>query len=185
MIAAYGIRSSASSKPVARAPSATTPPRTTLAPSILRGLLVSTEGRAFTPQWTKRGTKVYRYYVNTDAIKLGADSCEVRRIPAGEVEQLVVQQLRNILRSPEVLAQAVREVRTLRPDIPEAKAIDALQSIDAVWEELFPAEQARIIQTVIKQITVRKDGLSIEWLVDGMTGLLRSTVDQQPARRAA
>jgi len=160
-------------------------PRTTIAPSILRGLLVSTEGRAFTPQWTKRGAKVYRYYVNTDAIKLGADSCEVRRIPAGEVEQLVVQQLRNILRSPEVLAHAVREVRTLRPDIPEAKAIDVLQSIDTVWEELFPAEQARIIQTVIKQITVRKDGISIEWLVDGMTGLLRATVDQQPARRAA
>jgi hypothetical protein len=84
-----------------------------------------------------------------------------------------------------VLAHAVREVRTLRPDIPEAKAIDALQSIDTIWEEIFPAEQARIIQTVIKQITARKDGVSIEWLVDGMTGLLRTTVDQQPARRAA
>ncbi len=54
-----------------------------------------------------------------------------------------------------------------------------------IWGELFPAEQARSIQTVIKQITVRKDGLSIEWLVDGVTGLLRSTVDHQPARRAA
>jgi len=160
-------------------------PRTTLAPSILRGLLVSMEGRAFTPQWTKRGTKVYRYYVNTDAIKLGADSCEVRRLPAGELERLVVQQLRNILRSPEVLGHAVREVPTLRPDIPEAKAIDALQSIDVVWEELFPAEQARIIQTVIKRITVRKDGVSIEWRNDGMSRLLHTTLRQLPNEKAA
>lgn len=159
-------------------------PRTVQAPSVLRGLLVSPEGRAFTPQWTKRGTKIYRYYVNTDAIKLGADTCEISRVPAGEVESVVIEQLRQILRSPEVLSHAVREVVTLRPDILETKAIAALQSIDQVWNELFPAEQARIIQAVIERITIRRSGISITWKTAGMTDLLRAAVEQHALRNA-
>lgn len=47
--------------------------------------------------------------------------------------------MRGILRSPEVLAHAVREVNTQRPKVEETKAISALQSVDEVWDELFPA----------------------------------------------
>jgi len=160
-------------------------PRETKAPTLLRGLLFSDAGRAFTPGWTVKGQKYYRYYINTDAIKLGKDACEVRRMPAGEIETVVVEQLRHILRSPEVLSQAVREVTSLRPRISEAEAIAALRSIDAVWDELFPAEQARIAHALIDRITVRKDGISIAWKTEGMPKLLRDTVVPDAAPEAA
>ena len=92
------------------------------APSLLRGLLFSEQGRAFTPGWTRKQHKTYRYYINTDAIKLGKESCEVRRVPAGEIEGVVIEQLRGVLRAPEILAAAVREVTLSRPDISEADA---------------------------------------------------------------
>lgn len=56
------------------------------------------------------------------------ESCDICRIPAGEIEQVVVEKMRGILRSPEVLAHAVREVNTQRPKVEETKAISALQS---------------------------------------------------------
>jgi site-specific DNA recombinase len=156
-------------------------PRDTKAPTLLRGLLFSDGGRAFTPGWTVKGQKYYRYYINTDAINLGKDACEVRRMPAGEIETVVVEQLRQVLRSPEVLAQAVHEVTALRPKINEPEAIAALQSIDEVWDQLFPGEQARIAHTLIDRITVRKEGISIAWKTDGMPRLLRDTVAQEAA----
>ena len=159
--------------------------RETKAPSMLRGLIFSPEGRAFTPGWTSKGPKQYRYYINTDAIKLGKESCEIRRVPAGEIEGVVVEQLRGVLRAPEILAAAVREVTLSRPDLSEADAIQTLQSIDQVWDNLFPAEQACIAKALIEQITVRKDGISIKWKSTGMTKLLRDTVMQQAYKEAA
>ena len=117
--------------------------------------------------------------------KLGKEACEVRRVPAGEIEGVVVEQLRGVLRAPEILAEAVREVTLSRPDISEADAIQTLQSIDQVWDNLFPAEQACIAKALIEQITVRKDGISIKWKFTGMTKLLRDTVMQQAYKEAA
>ena len=159
--------------------------RDTKAPTLLRGLLFSPEGRAFTPGWTSKGPKRYLYYINTDSIKLGKDACEVRRIPAGEIEGVVVQQLRGALRSPEILSQAVHEVSIARPDISETDAIKHLQSIDQVWDHLFTAEQMRIAQALIERITVRKDGISITWKTKGMPRFLRDTIMQQTYKEAA
>jgi site-specific DNA recombinase len=113
---------------------------------------------------------------NTDSIKLGKDSCEVQRIPAGEIETVVVEKLRHVLRSPEVLAHAEREVASLRPRIGEADAIRTLQNIDPVWDELFPAEQANIVRTLVERITVRREGITIQWKDQGMNQLLRETL---------
>lgn len=159
--------------------------RETKGPSLLRGLLFSETGSAFTPGWTVKGQKYYRYYINTDAIRLGKDACEVRRMPAGEIEAVVVEKLRQLLRSPEVLSQAIREVTSLRPRLREPEAIDTLRSIDAVWDELFQAEQARIAQTLIDRITVRKEGISIVWKTEGMPKLLRAMVEPKSVEEVA
>lgn len=150
--------------------------RDSKAPCLLKGLLYSVEGRCFTPGYTIKKQRYYRYYINTDAIKLGSAACEVQRLPAGEIEAVIVEKIKEILRLPEIAAAAVAEVTRLRPDIEEDEAIDALRSIDAVWDELFPAEQARIVQHLIHRITIRPDGASIEWATDGIATLINQTV---------
>ena len=150
--------------------------RDSKAPCLLKGLLYSVERRCFTPGYTIKKQRYYRYYINTDAIKLGSAACEVQRLPAGEIEAVIVEKIKEILRLPEITAAAVAEVTRLRPDIEEDEAIDALRSIDAVWDELFPAEQARIVQHLIHRITIRPDGASIEWATDGIATLINQTV---------
>jgi hypothetical protein len=50
-----------------------------------------------------------------------------------------------------VLAHAVREVNKQRPKIEENQAVGALQSIDAIWDALFPA----VCGTSLKAIASR------------------------------
>jgi site-specific DNA recombinase len=70
--------------------------------ALLKGLLRCVPcDCAMTPAHTTRnGTKRYRYYVCTAAQKRGWHTCPSKSIPAGEIEQFVVQQLRGIGRDP-------------------------------------------------------------------------------------
>ena len=72
----------------------------------------------------------------------------------------------------------------MRPKIGEADAIRTLKSIDPVWDELFPAEQANIVRALIARITVRRSGITIQWKDQGMNQLLRETLGA-PALEAA
>ena len=65
--------------------------------ALLKGLLYDARsGYAMAHTFTKKGNKLYRYYVNVMAAKEGWDSCETTSIPANEVEAFVVQQIRCI-----------------------------------------------------------------------------------------
>lgn len=64
----------------------------------------------------------------------------------------------DILKKPEII---VHTITASADKTPEMEVVQALKSIDLVWDELFPVEQARIINLLIKQIIVTKDGLDI------------------------
>ena len=74
-------------------------------PALLRGLIFAPGGHAMTPSHTRKAGKLYRYYVATDAIRQGYAECPVRSVPAAEVEDAVVAQVRHLLRTPEVIAR--------------------------------------------------------------------------------
>ena len=77
-------------------------------PALLKGLIFGPTGAAMTPAHTRKGGKLYRYYVSTDVLKRDANLCTVRRVPAAEIESAVVDQLRGLLRTPEIIVRAAR-----------------------------------------------------------------------------
>jgi site-specific DNA recombinase len=70
-------------------------------PAPLKGLLFGPDGRAFTPTYTRRGNRLYRYYVSTGVIKRGPEACTVRRVPGAEIEAAVIDRVRALVRTPE------------------------------------------------------------------------------------
>ncbi len=54
---------------------------------------------------TRKNGRLYRYYLCVKADKYGYDSCPVGSLPAAEIEDAVLTQLRGILIAPEVVAQ--------------------------------------------------------------------------------
>ena len=116
---------------------------------------------------------VYRYYVSQTVLKHGAGSCPVGRVPAGEIEAAVIDKLRAVFRQPEIVAGTWKAARTHADGITEADARAALQQLDPLWDELFPAEQARIVALLVERVDIDTDGLSIRLRVDGLGGFAR------------
>jgi DNA invertase Pin-like site-specific DNA recombinase len=140
-------------------------------PSLLKGLIFGPTGRAMTPAHTRKGGRLYRYYVSTDVLKRDAEACPVRRIPAAEIESAVIEQLRSLLRAPEIIVGTWRAAKSMG-DISEADVRDALYRLDPLWEELFPAVQARIVQLLVERVDISPDGADIRLRTQGLTNLV-------------
>jgi hypothetical protein len=68
----------------------------------------------------------------------------------------------------------------------EANVRDALHRLDPLWDELFPAEQARIVQLLVERVDISTEGADIRLRTQGLTSLVADLSAIQPeARRAA
>ena len=54
--------------------------------------------------------------------------------------------------------------------------------LDPLWDELFPAEQARIVQLLVERVDVRMHGVEVRLRPNGLAGLVREVAG---SRRAA
>jgi site-specific DNA recombinase len=153
-------------------------------PALLKGLIFGPTGAAMTPAHTRRNGKLYRYYVSTDVLKRDPDSCPVRRVPAGEIESAVVDQLRCLLRAPEIIVGTWRAAKSMG-DISEADVREALQRLDPLWDELFPGEQARIVHLLVERVDIGTEGADIRLRTQGLTSLVADLSTLQPENRRA
>jgi len=141
-------------------------------PALLKGLIFGPTGCAMTPTHTRRGDKLYRYYVSQSVLKRGADACPVGRVPAAEIEGAVVDQLRGLVRAPEVIVGTWRSARPEIDGLSEAEVREALEGLDPLWDELFPAEQARVVQLLVERVEVGQEGVDIRLRIDGLARLV-------------
>ena len=145
-------------------------------PGLLKGLIRCGHcGTAMGITYTKKkgATTHYRYYLCTHAAKAGYDACPVRTVSAGEIEASVVALIRHSLTTPEVAARTYREARGLVPDAAdEQEIITHLRQFNALWDELFPTEQARIVSLLVDGVTVNPEQVLIHLRADGLHTLL-------------
>jgi site-specific DNA recombinase len=157
-------------------------------PALLKGLIFGPTGAAMTPSHTRRKGKLYRYYVSTDVLKRDTASCPIPRVPAGEIETAVIDQLRGLLRSPEIVVRTWRAARQSGGDISEAEVRGASERLDPLWDELFPAEQARVVGLLVERVDIHPDSMNVRLRTAGLTKLvdeLRARPEPVNARRAA
>jgi hypothetical protein len=83
-----------------------------------------------TPSHTRKQGRLYRYYVTMSVLKLGPDTCPIRRVPAAEIEGAVIDQLRVILRSPEMIVKSWMAAQDQDGDITESEVRKALIEFD-------------------------------------------------------
>lgn len=79
--------------------------------ALLRGILrcVGCDA-AMSPNHTTKGKKRYRYYICTSAQKKGWSTCESKSIPAQQIEDFVVEQIRSAQYPPELLAKSLQSL---------------------------------------------------------------------------
>ncbi|MGV3483333.1 MAG: recombinase family protein [Planctomycetaceae bacterium] len=78
--------------------------------ALLRGLLrCEACGCGMSHSYSKKGSRLYRYYVCHHAQKNGWDKCPSPSLPAGEIEQFVVDQVKRIGKDPALIRETVAE----------------------------------------------------------------------------
>lgn len=153
-------------------------------PALLKGLIYGPDGAAFSPTHSKKQGRLYRYYVSQTVLKHGAGSCPVSRVPAGEIEAAVIEQIRTVLRQPEIVAGTWKEAHVHDSSIKEADARAALQMLDPLWDELFPAEQARIVALLVERVDISTDALDVRLRTDGLAAVAREMMARDMERAA-
>jgi site-specific DNA recombinase len=69
-------------------------------------------------------------------------------------------------------------------EITEREVTVLLADFATVWSELFPAEQARIVQLLVERVDVQEDALEVGIRAEGPASLVRE-LRQQGERMAA
>jgi hypothetical protein len=59
------------------------------------------------------------------------------------------------------------------PGLTEGETREALHRLDPLWEHLFPAEQARIVRSLVERVVLGPAGADIRVRLDGLGGLVR------------
>jgi site-specific DNA recombinase len=110
--------------------------------ALLRGLLrCATCDCGMTHTFTSKGNRRYRYYVCSKAQQLGRKTCPSPSVPADEIEQFVVDQIKAIGRDPALVAATLAESRRLANE-----AIQRLKREKAALERQRRADGAELAE---------------------------------------
>jgi site-specific DNA recombinase len=90
---------------------------------------------------------------------------------AAEIEGAVVAQVRHLLATELVAltwasANACGEAPVLE------RRVETINTFAPLWDELFPAEQARIVRLLVERIDLSPDGMRVRLRADGLHGLV-------------
>jgi hypothetical protein len=155
-------------------------------PALLKGLIFGPNGRPMSPSHTRRRGRIYRYYVAREAIADGYDTCPVTSVPAADVEGAVLDHVQKLLAAPELVARTWAMARREDDEVTEREVTVLLADFATVWSELFPAEQARIVQLLVVQVNVQEEALEVRIRAEGLASLVGELRqgDERPARAA-
>ncbi|MGB6910360.1 MAG: recombinase family protein, partial [Methyloceanibacter sp.] len=129
-------------------------------PSLLAGLVLDDSGERLTPTHAvKKGTR-YRYYVSKSLITGTAkDHSQGQRIPAGNLEGLVIGQLRAFLDDEGGLLSAIADAE--KNGAEQKRLIARGRQISGEFPTLTPDATRSILVTLISRIDVRAEHIEI------------------------
>ena len=131
-------------------------------PSLLAGLIYEDIGERMTPTHANKKGRRYRYYVSQSLIKRGRPkgSDAGRRVPAGDVEQLVADRITGFLRDEAAVFNAIEP---FVEDLNERRSV-VKQAAGLVgrWRDLEPLEKRRILQRLVQRIEVGRERVKIQ-----------------------
>ena len=130
-------------------------------PSLLAGLIYDDIGERMTPTHANKKGRRYRYYVSQSLIKRGRPkrSDAGRRVPAGDVEQLVADRITGFLRDEAAVFDAIE---TFVEDLNERRSIiEQAADLAGRWRNLEPSEKRRILQSLVERIEVGRESVKI------------------------
>jgi site-specific DNA recombinase len=96
----------------------------------------------------------------------------IRRVPAAQIEAVVITQIKTMVQTPEIIVATWRAAKKSIKGLTERQVGDELRCFDALWTELFPAEQAKIVQLLVARVDLSEQGVDITLRTEGLASLI-------------
>jgi site-specific DNA recombinase len=77
----------------------------------------------------------------------------------------------HLLTTPEMIARVWAAAKA-ESDISVAEVTGLLADLGSLWPELFPAEQARLLQLLVERVDILEDGLELRLRATGLASLV-------------
>lgn len=152
--------------------------------ALLKGMIFTASGTAMTPTYTRKGERLYHYYVSMDTIRnreVDGDTGPTR-LPGAMVEGAVIAEMRRLVATPDVAARVIENCRQTDNRLDERAAIEALRDFKGIWKRLIPAEQSRIVRLLVDRVTVSAQGLAVDLRNNGIAMLARELTNSAQTR---
>ena len=125
------------------------------------------------PTYTKKKHKTFYYYTCDNHLRRKTCQAAHRTLPAGDIENFITAKIRMLLTSPEIITKSLHKLE--EAGIKEEEALHHLQTIEQMWDSLFPVERQRITKLLIHKIHVKDDGIEVCMEATGLNRLLHYT----------
>ena len=136
--------------------------------ALLRGVLrCKACDTAMAHTFSSRGSKRYRYYACSNAIKRGRSSCPAPYLPAAELEKLVIAEVRSIADSKLLQSLILKfaneqlEVDGADEKLSHWDVKRSIKEFDELWSHLAAEEQALVVELLTEQIVYDAEAESI------------------------
>ncbi len=141
-------------------------------PSLLAGLAYDVDGETrLSPTHAVKAGKRYRYYVSRTLVTATRSSSpDGRRVPAHDLEQLVIGQVRRFLTDEAALFAALD--RTIPGIAERRKVLDQASRLARDWPRLAAAEARRILLGLLERVSLHPDRIDIHLRPDHLPKVL-------------
>lgn len=152
-------------------------------PSLLTGILFDEVGARLTPTHSvKKGTR-YRYYVSISLVTSTAKSSSIRRrIPAGDLETVVLDRIRTFLADQAETLDAIDS--DIRRNAPQQHLLERGRQIADELGTEAPEKIKAIVMTLVRRVEVRCDCIQIDVSRSRLSALLAAQSIDLPTRDA-
>jgi hypothetical protein len=149
------------------------------APSLLAGLIVDADGNPLSPTHATKKAKRYRYYVSV-ALLAGdrPKAPKGTRVPAGDIEALVLDRLRALFASRTDVGDA------LAPFDLDAHSLDAAlrdaSALSTRWLTAPPIEMRSLVRDIVEQVLISPHRIDIRLNRAKIAAALQARVQGEP-----
>jgi DNA invertase Pin-like site-specific DNA recombinase len=131
--------------------------------SLLAGLICDSDGNRFTPSHTVKNGKRYRYYVSQKVIKnpgVALPKPTPTRIPAYDLEKLVLERLRSFLSNKRELVERFLVDNTNADSFRKINA--AAQTLANRWSTQSVSEVRESLLKILRLVRINQDSVELE-----------------------
>jgi DNA invertase Pin-like site-specific DNA recombinase len=129
------------------------------APSLLAGLIFDSDGNRMTPTHANKRGRRYRYYISASLLDRGKPGPSSMRVPACEVEGLVLDKVRDLLASHSAVSDA------LAPLGLDARELDTTLEraahLNQSWIAMPPEEVRALLRSVVTRVTLSVNRIDV------------------------